>query len=490
MTQSSTFNPYEHHGLFYQGHWQQPTSGATINVYNPCDESLVGTVAVANKEDTAAAIASAHQGISTLKTYNAFQRSVLLNRIADIMDIHTDAAKTLLATELGKPFAQGQRDWELAVDQFRWFAHEVRKLNGNIVDSNVEGCHYEITIEPIGIVGAFTAWNFPPLLAARKIAPAIAAGCSVVLRPSEQAPGIVMLLIECIRLAQTPAGVVNLVVGDIKNTYDVIINEPTVRKVTVTGSTDVGKKIAKDSADTLKKVTMELGGNAPTIIFDDVDDIAALAIKAALVKHANAGQVCAAPDRFYVHDNIYDVFIDHYVKQVNALKVGNCLLDSSVDMGPLVNAKRLDAIERAIQQSIDAGAVLLTGGKRISDTGFLYAPTVLKDVQDTVACLCEENFGPITAFTRFSSEAEVVSRANRSEYGLASYVFTQDKDRVRRLVNSIECGMVGVNTFMLASAQMPFGGIKQSGYGREGGEHCIMEYCTIKVAHHFHQTDA
>lgn len=481
MTQ---FNPFEKSAIFYQGQWQSSVANQTLDIINPCDESLVATIPVAHSDDTQMAIESASTALPLFRAKTATQRSELLGNIAQMMHKHTNHAIDLLATELGKPIAHARRDWELAIEQFEWYAAEIRNFHGHLIDSNLPNAHYQLTYEPVGVVVALTAWNFPPLLAARKIAPALAIGCPIILRPSIEAPGIVMLLVECCRLANVPEGMVNLVVGSLKDTYEVLMGDNRIRKISLTGSTDVGKQVAGDAAKMLKKVAMELGGNAPTIIFDDATDIEQLAATAVMFKHANAGQVCAAPDRFYVQQNIYDEFIEAYLEHVANIKVGNVLKDDTVTMGPLVNAKRLRTVESLLERSIAEGAKLLTGGRRLGNKGFFFSPTVLKDVSESNACSCEENFAPITSFSSFTDEKAVLACANNSEYGLASYLFTKDKARIQRMVSQLEAGMVAVNTFALASAQMPFGGIKQSGYGREGGNHTLIEYCNIKLSHH------
>ncbi len=481
--QKPEFDPYNNRGLFYNGTWQPANGSGNLPVYNPCNEEIVGRIQPANADDTRKAISSAANALAKWRAVVPWERAMLLHKVAAVMRQHTQDAAYFLATELGKPVAQGEREWGMAIDQFEWYGDEARRLHGDIIASRLPDAHYEVTIEPVGVVAAFTAWNFPPLLASRKIAPALAAGCSIVLRPSVEAPAAVLLLVDCCRHAGIPAGVVNVVVGPIDATYQPLVADKRVKKISLTGSTAVGKQMIRDCADTVKKMSMELGGNAPTIIFDDVD-IPSVVAQAVASKHANAGQVCAAPDRFFVHAAIYKKFVAEYVKQVKKIVVGDSF-DAATNMGPLVNQKRVIAVDKVVRDSIEKGAQLLIGGKQLDTKGFFYAPTVLADVTDDMLCSCEENFGPITAFTSFDNEEEVVQRANAAELGLAAYVFSKHHNRLRRVVSQIQTGMVAANTFALASAQMPFGGIKQSGYGREGGSNSMRDYCNIKVAHFF-----
>jgi succinate-semialdehyde dehydrogenase / glutarate-semialdehyde dehydrogenase len=393
-----------------------------------------------------------------------------------------DEAARMITLETGKPIAQAAREWVLATDQFRWYAEEARRIYGRIIESRVPQGRFEVLHEPIGVVAAFTAWNFPAALVARKIAPALAAGCSAILRPSSQTPGVAMVMIDCLRAGRLPPGTVGLLVGSTATTYVPLMASPLVRKVSLTGSTRVGQQMLRDAADTVKKVSMELGGNAPLIVFDDADVETALNASVP-TKYANAGQVCVTPDRFFVHEKVHDAFVDGFVARAKALKLGDGL-DPTVQMGPLINARRIDEIGKIVADAEKAGARIEAGGRRSSafNAGHFFEPTVLTDVADDMTVFAEENFGPVAAITRFSSEEEVLSRANASKMGLSAYAFTRDPARARRVVATLKAGMVGINSFALAASEAPFGGTNHSGMGREGGAEGIRDYLDTKLA--------
>jgi succinate-semialdehyde dehydrogenase / glutarate-semialdehyde dehydrogenase len=411
-----------------------------------------------------------------------FARAEALHRAADEMLRRADEGARMIALETGKPIAQAGREWTLACDQFRWFAEEARRIYGRIVDSRVPGGRFEVTREAVGIVGAFTAWNFPAALPARKLAPALAAGCPVVLRPSSQTPGVAMVMVDGLKAAGFPDGAVNLVVGSTANTYGPIMADKRVRKVSLTGSTRVGQQMIRDAAETVKKVSMELGGNAPLIIYDDADLDNALDL-AVPTKFANCGQVCVTPDRIFVHESLHDAFFDGFLARTAKIRLGDGL-DPDTGMGPLINAGRLEDIEAVVADAVHAGAKIAHGGKRPPhlNHGFFFEPTVLTGVTDTMKVFAEENFGPIAAITRFSTEEEVLERANASDMGLSAYAFTRSPDRARRTVAALKSGMVGINSFALAASEAPFGGTNHSGMGREGGIEGISDYLETKLA--------
>ena len=334
----------------------------------------------------------------------------------------------------------------------------------------------------MGIVAAFTAWNFPAALIARKVAPALAAGCSIIVRPSSQTPGVAMIVVDCLRAGNLPTGAVALLVGSTDMTYAPLMASPVVRKVSLTGSTRVGQQMLRDAADTVKKVSMELGGNAPLIIFDDADLETALNVSVP-TKYANAGQVCVTPDRFFVHDKLHDAFVEGFAARAKALKLGDGL-DPSVQMGPLINAGRLAEIEAVVANAEKAGARVVAGGRRAAafNAGHFYEPTVLADVADDMTVFAEENFGPVAAIARFSSDDEALTRANASKMGLSAYAFTRDPRRARRVVTELKAGMVGINSYALAASEAPFGGTNHSGMGREGGSEGVRDYLDTKLA--------
>jgi len=471
---------YNSFGLFIDGSWTKTAS--TFDVISPVTETSLGSAPVASADDTLAALDAAAQAQKPLREMGGFARADALHKVADEMIRRTDEAVRMISSETGKPMAQSQREWVLACDQFRWFAEEARRIYGRIVESRVPGGRFEVSREPVGIVGAFTAWNFPAALPARKLAPALAAGCPVILRPSSQTPGVAMVMVDCIRAGGLPNGAVNLVVGSTGDTYGPIMADKRVRKVSLTGSTRVGQQMIRDAAETVKKVAMELGGNAPLIVYDDADLDTALDMTVP-TKFANCGQVCVTPDRLFVHEDLHDRFVDGFVERTSKIKLGDGL-DPNTGMGPLINGKQLKEIEAIVQDAVAAGAKIVYGGQRPPEqnAGFFFQPTVLTDVRDDMKVFAEENFGPVAAITRFRTEEEVIERANASDMGLAAYAFTRSPDRVRRTVAALKAGIVGINSFALAASEAPFGGTNHSGMGREGGIEGIEDFLDTKLA--------
>lgn len=473
-------NMYNSFGCFIDGAWR--AGAASLEVLSPVTEKLLGAIAAASADDTREALDAAAKAVSPLREMDGFARADALHKIADAMIARADEAQRMISTETGKPLAQSGREWALACDQFRWYAEEARRIYGRIVESRVPGGRFEISREPVGIVGAFTAWNFPAALPARKLAPALAAGCPVVLRPSSQTPGVAMIMVDCIRAGGLPDGAVNLVVGSTSATYGPIMADSRVRKVSLTGSTRVGQQMIRDAADTVKKVSMELGGNAPYILYDDADLEAALDVTVA-TKFANCGQVCVTPDRFFVHASLHDAFVEGFVKRTKKIKLGDGL-DESVSMGPLINQGRLSEIDGIVQDAVKAGATIAIGGQRaaVLNEGHFYEPTVLTGVTDEMKVFAEENFGPIAAITTFTDDEEVLARANASNMGLSAYAFTASPERARRTIATLKAGMVGINSFAMAASEAPFGGTNFSGMGREGGLEGIEDYLDTKLA--------
>lgn len=471
---------YKPFGLFIDGAWGPAQGGATAPVFSPVSERPLGDCPVASAADAAAALASAERGFAAWSRKSGFERADALHRIADEMLRRTDEAARMISLETGKPIAQSGREWGLSIDQFRWYAEEARRIYGRIVESRVPGGRFEVHHEPVGIAAAFTAWNFPAALIARKVAPALAAGCATIVRPSSQTPGVAMVMVDCCRAGGLPAGVVNLIIGPTEATYQPIMADKRVRKVSLTGSTRVGQQMIRDAAATLKKVSMELGGNAPLIIYDDADLELALNVSVP-TKFANAGQVCVTADRFYVHESLHDAFVAGFVERTRAIKLGDGL-DPTVGMGPLINGRRLTEIEGIVADAVKSGAHLAHGGQRAAgfNAGHFFEPTVLTDCTDTMKVMAEENFGPIAAITRFADEDEVLARANSTDMGLSAYAFTRSPARARRTVSALKAGMVGINSFAMAASEAPFGGTNHSGMGREGGTEGIRDYLDVK----------
>lgn len=473
---------YDNFGLFIDGSWSGKPTGASTEITDPATNEVLGVVPAASEDDTKTAIIAAERAFQTWKHTPAWARADLLHKVADVMAARATEAARQITLETGKPLAQSGREWSLAVDQFRWYAEEARRIYGRIVESRVPGGRFEVSHEPVGVVAAFTAWNFPAALIARKVAPALAAGCSIIVRPSVEVPGVAMIMFDCIREAGIPAGVANLVVGPTSNTYKPIMASKIVRKVSLTGSTPVGQQMIRDSAETVKRVSMELGGNAPMIVFEDADIEKTLDL-AVPTKYANSGQVCVTPDRFYVHESLHDQFVEGFARRASALKLGHGTKEDT-QMGPLINQRRLTAIESVVEDAVSRGGKIVTGGRRPPhlNSGFFFEPTVISGLPDDALALSEENFGPIAAIAPFSKDEEVFERANASEMGLSAYVFTRDGKKAREAVAVLSAGMVGVNTFALAAAEAPFGGIKASGMGREGGIEGILDYSNVKLA--------
>lgn len=473
---------YASYGQFIDGSWSGAPQGPSTEITDPGTGEVLGVVPVATVQDTQAAIAAAECAFQKWRETPAWTRADLIHKIADVMARREKEAARQITLETGKPLVQAGREWNLAVDQFRWYAEEARRIYGRIVESRVPGGRLEITHEPVGVVAAFTAWNFPAALIARKVAPALAAGCAVIVRPSVEVPGVAMIMFDCIREAGIPAGVANLLIGPTGNTYKPIMASPIVRKVSLTGSTHVGQQMIRDSAETVKRVSMELGGNAPMIVFDDADVERALDL-AVPTKYANSGQVCVTPDRFYVHESLHDSFAEGFAARARNLKLGHGLSEAT-QMGPLINQRRINAVEEIIADASDRGGKIIAGGRRPAElnAGYFFEPTVITGLPDDAKALAEENFGPIAAITAFAEKDEVLARANASEMGLSAYVFTRNAALAREASARLEAGMVGVNSFALAAAEAPFGGIKASGMGREGGSEGILDYSNVKLS--------
>ncbi|CAI0802441.1 NAD-dependent succinate-semialdehyde dehydrogenase [Serratia ficaria] len=472
---------YDNFGQFINGRWRAGTGSESLTVVDPGNGRALGHLQASSREDTLEALNSADRAFAGWKNTPAWQRADLLQAVARAMTAAAPAAAVTISKESGKPLAQAKREWELAVDQFIWHAEEARRIYGRIIESRVPGGRCEVLHEPVGVVAAFTAWNFPVVLVARKLAPALAAGCTVVLRPSSEVPGSAMLIFECLRQAGLPAGVANLVVGPTATTYDPLMASPRVKKVSLTGSTQIGQRMIRDAAATVKRLSMELGGNAPVVVFGDADLEKALDLSVA-TKFANCGQVCVTGDRFYVHQSLYPAFVDGFARRASQLKVGYGL-DDDTGMGPLINPKRLQAIENIVEDARSRGGKIVTGGHRLDvNGGYFYAPTVIADLPDDALAMAEENFGPIAAITAFSDTESLWQRVNNSSFALSAYAFTRDPALIRESVSRLESGMVGINSYALAAAEAPFGGIKASGMGREGGSEGIHDYMNIKLA--------
>ncbi len=468
--------------LFIGGTWRAGGAGQWLDVLNPADESVVSRHAVATAADLDEALAAAQAGFETWRQTTPLHRSEVLRGAAALIRQRLDSVARDLTREQGKPLAQARMEIEGCARHFEWAAEEGRRTYGRVIPANQPGLMWTVTRQAVGPVAAFTPWNFPASQAAGKIASALAAGCSMILKGPEDAPGGCIALAQALADAGLPAGVLNLVFGRPAEISAHLIASPIVRKVSFTGSVPVGKLLAEQAARHMKPCTMELGGHAPVMVFADMDPIE---VAQTLVqgKFRNAGQVCISPTRFYVEAKIYDQVVEAFVAGAEKLVVGDGL-DPRTEMGPLAHDRRLAAVEAAVTGAVEAGAQLRTGGERLGNHGYFYRPTVLTDTPESAAILHEEPFGPIAILAPFTDRDEAMARANGTAYGLAAYAFTRSQETAAWLGRNLEAGMVGLNTFAVGGPEAPFGGVKESGYGREGGMEGIDAYLTPKVIAH------
>ena len=470
---------YRRQGQLIGGEWLQG-AGASATMTNPATEAALGEVVNASAAQVEQAIAAAHQARSAMRALTAWQRSVLLRRAATLIHERAETLGRLVTLETGKPIRQSVGEARASAESVDWFADEARRIFGLSYESRVKGDRYLVHLEPLGVVATFVPWNFPLLLLARKMAPALAAGNTLVIRPSSEAAGATMALVQCFQDAGFPAGSINLVVGRPAEVTPTIMNDPRVAKVSFTGSVPVGRQIVEQSARTLKKLSLELGGHAPVIVHADAD-IDAFAALAAPAKFRNAGQVCASPTRFFVHESIAAEVERKLVAATRALQMGSPL-DDATEIGPLATKRRRDAIEHMVDDAVSSGARVVTGGARPKklESGYFYEPTWLTRLAPDALVLNDEPFGPIGTIATFATLDEVIEQANRLPFALAAYVFTRSLARTHATVDRLEAGVIGVNTFVASTAETPFGGSKDSGYGREGGPHAIRDYLDSK----------
>jgi len=466
--------------LLIGGEWRPASNGARYDVVNPATEEIIGYAPQAGAADALDAVEAADRGLQKWRRTDPWTRSKVIRRISRLIDERRKEIARLITVEMGKPLDQAEGEVQATIDLYDWFADETRRVYGQVIEARKPANRQYVTFEPVGIVAAFTAWNFPVLLMSRKIAPALAAGCSIVCRPAEEAPGAVLAIAACCMDAGVPAGVVNVLTGVPGEITSTLMAAPSVRKVTFTGSILVGKMLMRQAADTVKRLTMELGGHAPVIVHSDVD-VDRVAQMSAVSKYRNGGQVCAAPTRFYVHESKADDFARVFAERAGRLKVGDGL-ESSVEVGPMATRKRRDAVEGLVEDAMSKNAKLISGGRRPAhlNRGWFFEPTVLLDPADDSRMMTEEPFGPVATINRFSTMDEVIAKANGLEFGLAAYVFTNSLTKAHETADALEAGVVGVNTFVASLAETPFGGTKQSGFGREGGFLGIRDYLDAK----------
>ena len=465
--------------LFINGEWTSGSAGKSEPIVNPATGQVIARLAHAGSADLDEALHAADKGFKAWRKVSGFERAKLLRKAGEIMRSRADQIAQLMTMEQGKPLAEARMEAMLAGDIMDWFAEESRRTYGRIVPARAEGVMQLVVKEPVGPVAAFTPWNFPINQAVRKVSAALAAGCSVILKGPEETPASVAALVQAYVDAGLPAGVLNLVYGVPSEISEYLIPSPVIRKITFTGSTPVGKKLAALAGQHMKRITMELGGHAPAIVFGDADVETAVKQLAAS-KFRNAGQVCIAPTRFLVHESVYERFVDAFVKAAGSIKVGDGL-DAATRMGPLANSRRVEAMQMFVDDAVGKGAKLLTGGKRIGTAGNFFEPTVLSHVPAGARIMSEEPFGPIAPIVPFSSFDEVVAEANRLPFGLASYAYTRSSKTVNAIGAAIESGMVTINHVGFALPELPFGGMKDSGYGSEGGTEAIEAYLNTKL---------
>ena len=473
-------NLYEDFGLYIDGGWHKAHGGETRDVIDPATEEVIGKIPAVTSEDLDDALAAAERGFAEWRHVSPWERAAKLRKVADLIRERTPEIARIMSIETGKPLAEGVGETGAAADQFEWYAEETKRIYGQTIEGRTPDSRMTVLYQPVGVTAAFSAWNFPALLPARKIAAALGAGCSVIIKPASEAPGSCMALIQACHDAGIPAGVVNLVSGNSDVITQHLIGSPVVRKVSFTGSVPVGKQLLKMCADSVKKVSMELGGHAPVIVFEDADPVAA-AQMAATAKFRNCGQVCISPSRFYVHESIKEPFGEAFANYANSLKIGYGL-DEGTTIGPLANRRGLAHAESLVADAKQHGAKVLAGGERPSEmnAGYYFSPTVLGDVPEDARIMTEEPFVPVAPIASFQGFDEVMERANAVPFGLAGYIFTNSLKTATLASEAMETGMVGVNEVLLASAESPFGGIKESGLGREGGSQGIQDYLEAK----------
>lgn len=451
-------------------------------VHNPATGEPFVLMSAVGAAEVRKAISDADEAWTAWRELTALERGDYLRAVADGMENRLDEISKIITLENGKPLSQSQTEVRAAVDHFRWFAEEARRAYGRVVPYQAVGKRHLVVKTPVGVVGAIAPWNFPLMLAARKVAPAMAAGCPVILKPASQTPLSSVVLAECMDAAGIPAGIFQLVAGKAGEIGDELLSNPACRKISFTGSTEVGQHLIRASAQTVTNLSLELGGHAPVLIFADAD-LGQAVDGAVIAKFRNTGQSCIAANRILVQKEIYDEFADKFCERVRALKTGNGL-EQGIDIGPLVNRQALETAVRHIEGAVQSGATVLCGGKQAeipgSPGGFFLEPTVLGNVPDDAECMREETFAPIAPLGSFVDEEEAVTRANNTEYGLAAYAFTRDVNRIFRLMDRLEAGSIGINDAVLSTSQSPFGGFKQSGIGRELGVEGLDSFLETK----------
>jgi succinate-semialdehyde dehydrogenase/glutarate-semialdehyde dehydrogenase len=462
--------------LYLAGRWHQ--SETTLSVVNPANGDKLAEVCTVPRTVVAQAITDAHAALPAWRALTGKARGEFLRRIADELERRSGEVARTITLENGKPLAQSQGEVAMSVDHLRWFAEEARRVYGRIVPPQVDGKRHLIVKMPVGVVAAISPWNFPLVLAVRKIAPALAAGCPVILKPASATPLCTIAFAECVEAAKLPAGVFQLVVGRASNIAAEFLENPLCRKITFTGSTEVGQSLIRGAAAGVKPLSLELGGHAPVLVFADAD-LARAVEGAGIAKFRNTGQSCIAANRIYVERSVYTEFLERFVAHVRSMKMGDGL-EAGVQIGPVINEEGLAKALAHVDNAVSKGARVLCGGKRAPGRGTFLEPTVLADVPDAADCMSEETFAPLAPVCAFDTEEEAIERANASRFGLSAYAFTRDLSRSFRLMEQLEAGSIGLNDGVPTTSQCPFGGMKQSGWGRELGTEGLDAFLETK----------
>jgi succinate-semialdehyde dehydrogenase / glutarate-semialdehyde dehydrogenase len=465
--------------LFIDGSWSKPGAGPAIDILNPATGDRIGAVRNATRADLDAALAAADRAFKSWSKVSAFERYKIMRKAADILRSRADSIAELMTLEQGKPLAQSKLETLNGADLIDWYAEEGRRAYGRIVPARADGVRQMVVKTPVGPVAAFTPWNFPINQAVRKISGALAAGCSIIIKGPEETPASCAELVRAFADGGVPAGVINLVFGVPSEISEYLIPHRVIRKITFTGSTAVGKRLAMLAGQHMKRITMELGGHAPALVFEDAD-LDGAAKQLSLSKFRNAGQVCVAPTRVLVQNGAFEPFVEKFVDAAKAIKVGDGL-DAETTMGPLAHLRRVEAMEAFVADALAQGAKLRTGGKRIGNKGFFFEPTVVTDVPISARVMNEEPFGPLAIINRFEDCEDAISEANRLDYGLAAYAYTRSAKTMAHLGEAVESGMVSINHLGLALPEIPFGGIKDSGFGSEGGAEALEAFFNSKL---------
>lgn len=463
---------------YIDGAWVDADSGATFEVIDPGSGKVMGTAPKAGVAETARAIDAADAALPEWRAKTAGERAKIMRRLFDLMMEHQDDLGELLSREQGKPLAEGKGEIAYGASFIEWFAEEGKRAYGDVIPAHAADRRIVVIKQGIGVVGAITPWNFPNAMITRKLGPALAAGCTMVIKPASATPYSALAIAQLCEMAGVPKGVVNVVTGSAGEIGSELTRNPKVAKITFTGSTEIGRQLLRESAETIKKCSMELGGNAPFLVFDDADIDAA--IEGAMIsKFRNGGQTCVCTNRFYVQDGVYDEFVGKLADRVKTMKIGYAM-DEGTQVGPLIDDKAVAKVEEHLEDALTGGARILVGGKR-SPLGHTYfEPTVLSGVKPDMKIAREETFGPLAGVIRFTDEADAIRMANDTEFGLASYFYARDISRVWRVAEALEAGMVGINTGLISTEVAPFGGVKQSGLGREGSKYGLEDFMEVK----------